>query len=885
MQRPSVEQAHEESATHDSPVPSASSSALELAAPLASLPSLPVECLQLILAHHDGDLTTLHSLLLVNRTFFQLAVPLLYRSPFRLVRSYEHDKLPWDKFKRQVKLLWLLLCSVIHHPWVRDELPPFSAEFPVLHNPSRTRPCSDEDDRQGLQEGSSTAARGWPASRSVGAMTLDRDLTIDYLRYYTHHDHTTLSDAFPTLFPSLICYHMDQWSRSEDMIRIRNTVERALLLHHSEGIVSLAIPITRIHLFLEAVPRLFRLRRIELHDIKLEFRAKDAIEFVSRHDQLMSGHQRRRGHRGSVILGQGSIVQTNVASGASDPETGDTAIEPVDMPDHSLVSLTEVKIGGPGDYGIIEKPDLYRILQAMSQPKVIDLTGWRGAVLDLAQVPVHSLETLLMRLDRPLPRTCPIETFLQKARNLKELQICISPAHGGLFRWAVALRDEKNKIAHRKLEQETANLPLTQEREKHWPGVNEKHEEDGLKALSLAGETAATVWALTGATEAFSTTLEVLKANSWKRPVGIPLDDNEDGNITNEPFYLYGAPDLENANGNSDADMDTPTPHPHHPHHPHNPHNPHHSYMHTSLHAPRLTLVSLMIRLQELDLKGEIAAIAFDFRSLARCPQLRVLRLNTHPCGIAPHPERIQSLLQHVSASVQELDLTGPWFITDWHLDRMATVALPDLRRLRLVHCKTFSDMDAQNPDEMQRTNVQATTMMRTTLPPHLVDALPAQQDIVFASAACSPLSSTSTSSSFSLKEAAAIPSNSPSAQYLTGPGLVHAVERMKELRDIRLGLDLGRRDPHQQPQGQGQGQGDRQQRSPYEELMAAQAAAAAARGRGSGNSNSSDASYHGVRGNDTKEEGELASMARALQHHSENRILPLMIEIQHCSL
>ncbi|KAF9575911.1 hypothetical protein EC968_001294 [Mortierella alpina] len=855
-------------------MPGASSTAEEPAAPAASLPSLPIECLQLIIAHHDGDLTTLHSLLLVNRTFFQLAVPLLYRSPFRLVRSYEHDKLPWDKFKRQVKLLWLLLCSVIHHPWVREELPPFSAEFPVLHNPTRDRLCSGEEDRQDLQERSRPASTLDRATgRFVGATTPGRDLTIDYLRYYTHHDHTTLSDAFPTLFPSLICYHMDQWSTSKDMIRIRNTVERALLLHYSEGIVSLAIPITRIHLFLEAVPRLFRLKRIELHDIKLEFKAEDAIEFVKRHDEVTSGHQARQGQRGSTNRGLGPIAQRAIElSGTLDHETCSTVEEPDDIHIHSLVSLTEVKIGGPGDYGIIEKPDLYRILQAMRQPKVIDMTGWRGAVLDLAQVPVHSLETLLMRLDRPIPRTCPIETFLQQARNLKNLQICISPAHGGLFRWAVEMRNEGNIIAHRRLEQEVLNGALAQEPDKIWPGLNEKQEEHGLKTLSLAGETAATVWALTGATEAFSTTLEVLKANSWKRPVGIPLDDFEDDPVTDEPSYPVGAPVMGDADGSLHASMDTQM---------HQNHHPHHTFVHSSLHLPRLSWASLMTRLQELDLKGEVAAIAFDFRSLARCPQLRVLRLNTHPCGVPPNPERIQSLLQYVSVSVQELDLTGPWFITDWHLNQMATVALPDLRRLRLVHCKTFSDLEA-SAEETQRTDAQTSARMRTTLPPHLVDVLPAQQDIVRAGDGASlslPLSSPSSSSSFSFESTAAVPSSALSVKHLTGRGLVHAVKQMKELRGIQLGLDLDRRDSYHQRRSQGQS--DRQQRSPYEELMEAQAAASR-----NSNTSSNNFGHPGMNGNNnSKEEGELALMARALRHYSENRILPLKIEIQHCSL
>ncbi|KAF9116336.1 hypothetical protein BGX27_003329 [Mortierella sp. AM989] len=51
---------------------------------VTSMASLPPECLEMIIAFLRHDLASLHRLLFVSRQFFQLTVPVLYRSPFRL---------------------------------------------------------------------------------------------------------------------------------------------------------------------------------------------------------------------------------------------------------------------------------------------------------------------------------------------------------------------------------------------------------------------------------------------------------------------------------------------------------------------------------------------------------------------------------------------------------------------------------------------------------------------------------------------------------------------------------------------------------------------------------------------------------------------------------
>ncbi|KAG0294113.1 hypothetical protein BGZ98_001903 [Dissophora globulifera] len=54
------------------------------ATPAQSLVLLPPECLEVIVGFLRHDLASLHCLLLVSRQFFQLTVPVLYKSPFRL---------------------------------------------------------------------------------------------------------------------------------------------------------------------------------------------------------------------------------------------------------------------------------------------------------------------------------------------------------------------------------------------------------------------------------------------------------------------------------------------------------------------------------------------------------------------------------------------------------------------------------------------------------------------------------------------------------------------------------------------------------------------------------------------------------------------------------
>ncbi|KAF9114689.1 hypothetical protein BGX30_006514, partial [Mortierella sp. GBA39] len=393
--------------------------------------------------------------------------------------------------------------------------------------------------------------------------------------------------------------------------------------------------------------------------------------------------------------------------------------------------------------------------------------------------------------------------------------------------------------------------------------------EGGLRKLSLAGETPAVLWGLLGATTAFCDRLEILAASSWKQPpcapTETPLTPGQGSSLVENGGHEHG----------------------------------HHSHGHGSTPSPatpRLYWSAMMTRLVHLDLKGEIASVSFDMRSLAQAPFLQRLKLDTYKSDIEPALTRVPEMLDSVSGTVCGLELVGPWFVTDADLERMAVV-LPRLRRLTLSHCKTRLEggEDEEDEEEEREVVVKSTT---SRLPDYLLAAMPMQQDITSPPA---PVSSRTRShmsgnqpqhaqqhQSASTSSSRAQPSTSssspsatpnPNSRYLSARGLVHAVEQMTDLHYLHIGILVPSK-PHPPFATDSSSPSSGAAMSPWDMLGAA---AASGSGR-KGNVETEDDSNL----EEEEEDGlclDEKSLLRAFgaQKGSESRAFPLEVEVQEC--
>ncbi|KAG0014397.1 hypothetical protein BGZ81_000478 [Podila clonocystis] len=321
------------------------------------LSSLPTECLHLILLYLEGGnrMFLLHSVLLVSKQFFRLVAPILYESPFALINSTDsHQPTP-----RLARLLGTFLGSIAHKRFVMDALPPLGQSFtrfrlsnrdilaltsPTLYYNSDNNniTCNLDPDMQYAVD----------ALDTMGAI----QLTIDYLQLYTNHHHITIPTAFPTLFPSLDCYTVEQWRNSEDRQRIRDVFDRAFILHCPEVVVSCCIPVPTVGPYLEAVSRMRRLKKVCFYNIMGQISVQDAIRFVRQRDILIQGD----------LASSTTMVTTKSPSSTSNSA----------KPDSKFAPLTAIDLGGgleAWDYGCRDE-SLGDILCAMRQLRDVDMS-------------------------------------------------------------------------------------------------------------------------------------------------------------------------------------------------------------------------------------------------------------------------------------------------------------------------------------------------------------------------------------------------------------------------------------------------------------------------------------------------------------------------------
>lgn len=362
-------------------------------------------------------------------------MPLLYASPFDLLEAHE-GLLSQDRIKRHASLLFLLMncCSkerdgdlgqddddqeAVRTPW--SNLPPICPSFQAAHE-SFQNPL------------------------------------VDYLSAYHHHYLCmNLSSTFPVLFPNIQRYSppsqsnvsssavskpskhstqkrqqskQDQQPKQDPLppttmtMFTRNEIERTLLLHSPESIRTLSLPIQRLPAFPSIILHLSSLIRFELYGVSWDFNLDPAIEFLRQ-------HARQHG------------------------------------------TIRELKMAGPNDTRALKKPKVHEILQAIEFPRIIDLSRYREAVMDINSYQIQNidrLEQLLFNIEYvPLPQqptatseesetvpivpTVPEQTLdlIKKCTGLTVLHIGVQDPTA--FSWAVNWFDHgpmplKPKVLH-----------------------------------------------------------------------------------------------------------------------------------------------------------------------------------------------------------------------------------------------------------------------------------------------------------------------------------------------------------------------------------------------------------------------------------------------------
>ncbi|KAG0254981.1 hypothetical protein BGZ95_005890, partial [Linnemannia exigua] len=132
-------------------------------------PTLPPECMEMILQYLWDDPSTLSQLSLCSRTSFNLIIPILYKSPFRLIADHRAWSSEYKSLQtaRLVRLLYA--CSVANTTTFGSG----SSSSSSAHPTSSTSPATSSNGEALFQ-----GPADWPE--------LPSPLSTDYLFHYTH---------------------------------------------------------------------------------------------------------------------------------------------------------------------------------------------------------------------------------------------------------------------------------------------------------------------------------------------------------------------------------------------------------------------------------------------------------------------------------------------------------------------------------------------------------------------------------------------------------------------------------------------------------------------------------------------------------------------------
>ncbi|KAK3817031.1 MAG: hypothetical protein J3R72DRAFT_460765 [Linnemannia gamsii] len=425
------------------------------------MPSVPEECLWLIVNYLRHERATLHALLLTNSTFFRIAVSFLYSSPFRILE--EESNWHWniiEKTRRYDGLLHLLIHSsrllsyIDENGRAATDLPRYGPEVPILPSPS----------------------------------------TVDYLSYYTDMFHDPMiHQTFMTLFPTIPnCYQANViWYRA--MVETRNRIEYAMMARLLPQITSLtvAMPIQ--------VPRIrlgsmANLRRLELIGTEYCWLTEDDLQAaevlpMNRTTRSSMGYRMTRLDRMLMFIW-----------------------------DHQRIfgTLRELKIENR-PVALDEQPSvrLIELVEAMGDRlEVLEVQYWPDAILFLERIPTRHLRRLLLHLSKePGPIFEGRENMamlLAQCPNLEEFSM-YTDERDLLAAWRPQYQRSQQ---HQQPATSHYNLQSTQ-----IPTMSP------IKRINIAGLAPNVIAVINEAVDLFAANLEAISARSWfsGKPVTVPL--------------------------------------------------------------------------------------------------------------------------------------------------------------------------------------------------------------------------------------------------------------------------------------------------------------------------------------------------------------------------
>ncbi|KAF9540071.1 hypothetical protein EC957_004668 [Mortierella hygrophila] len=356
--------------------------------------SLPEECIVQVLAFVTSSPRSLHALLLTNRTLFRLSAAILYHNPFEYLER--HVAYIQDRQAQQVKVLRLFLACI-------------------------------PDTLDAITTSSATSNTPLPGFRRP---------TIDYLSLYNCHFEKLLQFLItPALshIPSATFASVPTFSAQQDrsvsskqstpqshaqprqllpgLTGVHEKIHLGLVGHTPQHIHTIGYSIHGLSTLLPLVDQLSRLVRLELYKKSDRREISTATDFILAHRRIHQSLQEIKiKSAGASFVDLAPRMKKNTSSAHDDQSDPPTLIQPKDQ------------------------SDLSPLIQAMGQPRVIDVSNWADADLYLHLFPLEQCRVLQMRQGLSRSASSLPADILSRLFNAKVLRL---PAfHQDMFSWA-----------------------------------------------------------------------------------------------------------------------------------------------------------------------------------------------------------------------------------------------------------------------------------------------------------------------------------------------------------------------------------------------------------------------------------------------------------------